>query len=287
MLDEERLERARLLYVGLTRARDHLVLADTGSALLWLDELADEVGRPLVSFQPEKMSAGEERFVVRPPPNALEVSAEAAAPPQEYTRPAALPAAYPPLRLRPSGGIADAGKVRIAATKVLGPRFALVGDPDLQRLGEAIHRFLAGEEQAREPAQRIARAADTLARWGVPEFRPEDLVAIADRLHGFLDEQYGTAPRLVEWPVHALEALQVLGGRLDLLVDLGDGYGIIDHKSFPGSVEMEEERLCAVAGQLDLYGRAIRQVTGKSRFEFWVHQPIAAVMTRIEMTPGG
>jgi ATP-dependent exoDNAse (exonuclease V) beta subunit len=198
-----------------------------------------------------------------------------------------LPAVHPPLRLRPSDGIADAGKVRIAATKVLGPRFALVGDPDLQRLGEAIHRFLAGENQARDPAQRNARAADMLARWRVPEFRSEDLVAIAERLHGFLNEQYGTAARLVEWPVHALEGLQVLGGRLDLLVDFGDGYGIIDHKSFPGSVEMDEERLCAVAGQLALYARAIQQVTGKSRFEYWIHQPIAAVMTRIEVTLGG
>lgn len=287
VLEDERLERVRLLYVGLTRARDHLVLADTGSALLWLDELADDAGRPLISFQPEKISAGEEHFAVRPPPDARKVGAEAAVPPQEYTRPAVLPAVHPPLRLRPSDGIADAGKVRIAATKVLGPRFALVGDPDLQRLGEAIHRFLAGENQARDPAQRNARAADMLARWRVPEFRSEDLVAIAERLHGFLNEQYGTAARLVEWPVHALEGLQVLGGRLDLLVDFGDGYGIIDHKSFPGSVEMDEERLCAVAGQLALYARAIQQVTGKSRFEYWIHQPIAAVMTRIEVTLGG
>jgi ATP-dependent exoDNAse (exonuclease V) beta subunit len=286
VLDEERLERARLLYVGLTRARDHLVLTNPGNAMLWLDELADGSGAPLISFHPEKISAGGVDFAVRPPPDALEISAEAAAPAQEYTRPTAVAAVHLPLSLRPSDAIADTGTVRIAATEVLGPRFALVGDPDLQRLGEAIHRFLAGEEQARGPAQRISRAADMLARWGVPEFQPEDLVEIADRLHGLLDEQYGAAARLAEWPVHALEGLQVLGGRPDLLVDLGDGYAIIDHKSFPGSVEIEAERLRAVAGQLALYARALRQVTGKSRFEYWIHQPIAAVMTRIEVTWG-
>jgi len=36
---------------------------------------------------------------------------------------------------------------------------------------------------------------------------------------------------LLEWPVHAENGFQVLSGRLDLLVDLGDGYAIIDHNS--------------------------------------------------------
>lgn len=284
VLGEERLERARLLYVGLTRARDHLVLANPGTDLLWLNELTDESGTPLISFHPEKISTSSMDFAVRLPPNALEISAETADPAQEYTCPAAVVAVHPPLRLRPSDAIVDAGRVSIVSTNVLGTRFALVGDPDLQQLGEAIHRFLAGEEQAREPARRISRALDMLTRWGVPEFQPEDLIEIADRLHRFLDEQYSTAKRLVECPLHALEGLQVLGGRPDLLVDLGDGYAIIDHKSFPGSVKMDEERLRAVAGQLALYARALQQVTGKTRFEYWVHQPIAAVMTRIALT---
>lgn len=72
-------------------------------------------------------------------------------------------------------------------------------------------------------------------------------------------------------------------GRLDLLIDLGDGYAIIDHKSFPGSIAIDEMRLLEFAGQVSLYARAIKRVTGRTRFECGVHQPIAAVMLRIDI----
>ena len=50
----EHRERVRLLYVGFTRARDHLILAagtnKSGLAVTWLDELADAEGRPLLQL---------------------------------------------------------------------------------------------------------------------------------------------------------------------------------------------------------------------------------------------
>jgi ATP-dependent helicase/nuclease subunit A len=47
-LKAERLERTRVLYVGMTRARDHLALAVTGQTQAWLDELRTDVDAPLV-----------------------------------------------------------------------------------------------------------------------------------------------------------------------------------------------------------------------------------------------
>jgi len=116
----------------------------------------------------------------------------------------------------------------------------------------------------------------------VPYMTPTDLVTIADRLNAFVGTRFPGATVLREWPVHAEDGLQVLSGRLDLLVDLGDGYAIIDHKSFPGSMEIDEGRLRAFAGQVSVYARALKRVTGRARFEYWVHQPIAAKMTRID-----
>ena len=278
----ERLERTRLLYVGLTRARDHLALATTGGALAWLDELQGDDGFPLVASSGASLSVGGQPFGARPSPNALDpeqVEAEVAT---EYARPAAVRGSHPPLRVRPSDVVLLDADVVIAATDSIGARIPLVGSPDLQMLGEAIHRFLAADDPAAGPT-RLARATATLLRWGVRQIEPGDLVAIADRLHGFLGAQFEGAPRLREWPVHAEDGLQVLAGRLDLLVDLGDGYAIIDHKSFPGSVAIDEGRLREFGGQVSLYARALERVTGRTRFEYWIHQPIAAVMTRIEI----
>ena len=49
-LAAERLERTRLLYVGMTRARDCLIFALAGKSPVWLNELCDDAGQPIVCF---------------------------------------------------------------------------------------------------------------------------------------------------------------------------------------------------------------------------------------------
>ncbi len=280
----ERLERTRLLYVGMTRARDHLALATTGCALAWLGELRDDAGAALVIDEGEAVTVAAERFVVRACAGIAEPLVNGEVPLLvEYGRPLAEHVVHPPLRLRPSDAVIEEGRVEVAETAALGSRIPLVGAPDLQLLGEAIHRFLAADDASTPPEVRMARAEAVLMRWGVPQVAPTDLVTMAERLHAFVGARFGGATTLREWPVHAEEGLQVLSGRLDLLVELGDGYAIIDHKSFPGSVALDEERLRAFAGQVSVYARALERVTGRTRFEYWIHQPIAAVMTRIEI----
>jgi ATP-dependent exoDNAse (exonuclease V) beta subunit len=282
-MSQERLERCRVLYVGLTRPRDHLALATTGGSLAWLDELQDDTGAPLISLA-GGVRVGGAAFPSRSAP-ALRDPAEAVqSPAAEYACPPSARVAHPPLRLRPSDGVAVAGDIQILATEMLGARIALLGDPDLQRLGEAIHRFLAADDQALERPDRERLAGELLTRWGAPHLSAADLVVISDRLTAFLVNRWGLAPALREWPVHAEDGLQIVAGRLDLLIDLGDGYAIIDHKSFPGSMAMDQDRLRAFAGQVRLYADALVRITGRTRFEYWVHQPVVGAITRIGLT---
>lgn len=282
-LSEERLERTRLLYVGLTRGRDHLALATTGGAQAWLEELQADNGTPLVANAGATINVGSVAFASRPSPDALDPAEATGDPFQEYARPASVPIAHPPLRIRPSDANLLEAEVVVAATEKLGSRITLVGDPDLRLLGEAIHRFLAADDPSTGMATRIIRAGATLARWSVPQLAPADLVEISDRLRTFVNTKFSGAANLKEWPVHAEDGLQIVVGRLDLLIDLGDGYAIVDHKSFPGSMMIDQDRLRKFASQVSLYARAIERITGKKRIEYWIHQPIAAVMTRIEL----
>ena len=170
--------------------------------------------------------------------------------PPEFARPAAARQVHPPLRLRPSSQ-SFAGTVRVAETVKLGARITLVGDADLQAVGEAFHRFFASDDPALSVSTRLAQAGAMLRRWAAPQVAPGDLVKSTDRLHAFLDQRYGEAARLREWPVHAAEELQVISGRIDLLVDAGGGFAVIDHKSFPGVMDLDDGRLRAFAGQVD------------------------------------
>lgn len=278
-LSAERLERTRLLYVGMTRPRDHLVFALTGQPPEWLDELTGDDGAPLVAASSGVVIVGGRRFEVRTPSPACDSTPSTA---REFVRPLFERTAHPPLRLRPSATAAD-GIVAVVETVSVGPRIALVGDPDLQALGEAFHRFLACDDPSIDPQTRREVATDMLSRWGAPQVDPSDLVAVSDRLHSFLSGRFGDSAMLREWPVHAAVGMQTIGGRIDLLIDDGNSFVVIDHKSFPGSMALDESRLRSFAGQVALYSRAIEEVTGRLCREFWVHQPVAGVMTRIEL----
>jgi ATP-dependent exoDNAse (exonuclease V) beta subunit len=278
-LEEEKLERTRLLYVGMTRARDHLALALAG-ATEWLDELRTDEGAPVVSIESDPLAVGDQQFGLRPPPPRLDPQEREPEP--EFVRPVAAPRLHPPLRLRPSGHAFE-GEVRVVETVRLGSRVPLIGDPDRQAIGEAFHRFFACDDPKAPADVRVELARGMLSRWGAPEVAPADLVGAAERLHRFLDERFAGAARLREWPVHAAEDLQLISGRIDLLLDDGGDFAIIDHKSFPGAMELDNERLHAFGGQVDLYSRALRRGAGRTCREYWVHQPIAGVMVRVEL----
>ncbi|MGF6227968.1 hypothetical protein QFZ27_001923 [Inquilinus ginsengisoli] len=168
-------------------------------------------------------------------------------------------------------------------TVQLGSRIALVGDPDLQSIGEAFHRFFACDDPLASLDARLEVARDMLHRWGVPEVNPVDLISASDRLRDFVSERFDGAARLPEWPVHAAEELQVISGRIDLLLDDGGDFAVVDHKSFPGSMELDAGRLRAFGGQVELYSRALHRGTGRGCREYWVHRPVAGLMVRVEL----
>jgi len=278
-LEEEKLERTRLLYVGMTRARDHLALALAGGTE-WLDELRTDEGAPVVSIGSDPLAVGGRQFALRAPPPRQDPQEREPEP--EFVRPVTAPRVHPPLRIRPSGH-AFSGEVRVVETVSLGSRIPLIGDPDLQAIGEAFHRFFACDDPKTPSDVRLELACAMLSRWGAPEVAPADLVGAADRLHQFLDERFAGAARLREWPVHATEDLQLISGRIDLLLDDGGDFAIIDHKSFPGAMELDDQRLQTFGGQVGLYSRALRRGAGRSCREYWVHQPVAGVMIRVEL----
>jgi ATP-dependent exoDNAse (exonuclease V) beta subunit len=285
-LAAERLERTRLLYVGVTRARDYLIFALTGKPTLWLNELRDAANTPLLQCGRDTVRAGAQTFAARgsdpQPPAPIDGVRRA----PEFARASTASIEYPPLRLRPSAAAFDGG-INIAERYRLGDRLNLVGDPDMRAIGEACHRFFASDDPTHPGEVRLARAEAMLKRWSAPQLAPADLVASSDRLHAFVSGRFGNARSLCEWPVHAVEGTQIIVGRIDLLIDSPHGFVVIDHKSFPGTIEVEGERLHAFAGQAGLYARALERVTGRACREYWLHQPIAALMTKMVLDLSG
>lgn len=292
----EREEWTRVLYVGATRARDHLVLALPPSKTRewpWLDELRGCDGRPVIAVPaPEAttMIVDGVEHPVRTMVVEAEAPAPAAAPVIEFGSPQGGDASFPPLSLRPSDTAAEPASIvptRIVEEIELGPRLPLAGSPDMTAVGEALHRFLAADCPAATIARRIAAAQRLLHVWGVTGLDPRDVVEASDRFRAFVAARWPGATLRCEVPVTHRRGDQTLSGRIDALVETDTEFVVIDHKSFPGGRAQWQARAERHAGQLALYAEALRvHVEGGKRVRTALHLPVSGTILMIEAGPG-
>uniref|UniRef100_UPI0022EB3CCD 3'-5' exonuclease n=1 Tax=Falsiroseomonas oryzae TaxID=2766473 RepID=UPI0022EB3CCD len=277
-----RREAVRLLYVAMTRARDWLVLAPRLSPagvleVAWLDALGPH--RPVLpATGTDEIEAGGTRFAcgIRDilPDTAAPAAAEA--PPVGPLRIAIATTAHLPRRIRPSG-LATGGPAAVTLEE-LGPRLPLVGSPDMAALGEAVHGFLAGDDDARPRGDRLVMAEALLRRWGVSALAPEDVVTAGDRLWAWLRRRWPGCSWRSEVPVLQRQGAQMLVGRVDLLVRHEAGLAVIDHKSFPGGRDQALDRAAAHQPQLDAYAAALAAAEGRPVTDRLIHLPVVGVL---------
>ena len=275
-------EDTRLLYVGVTRARDYLVFAPPARTCAWFGVLDEADGPPHLrppAADDNLLTVGEETFVVDVRVLAAEEEATPRYPraPHVAARVAGAPAA--PLFVRPSG--AAGGGWRVTERVHLGPRLKVDGAVDMAALGEALHAVLAYDDPARNPEQRLADADAILQRWNVQALSASDAIEASERLHGWLAARWPEGEVLREAPVRAPVGDQIVQGRIDLLVRHAAGAAVLDHKSFPGAFDRWEDRAVGHAPQVDLYGQAVAAASGGACDELWIHMPVVGALLRV------
>jgi ATP-dependent exoDNAse (exonuclease V) beta subunit len=295
----ERREKARLLYVGFTRARDLLVAVAkvdprSGPAIPALTPLDDEEGKPRISF-PFQAEEGQSAVRVGERSWQCTVRAPSGLPCQPAPAARAEVGWYaagprvqrPPERLNPSseprGGLARLVSVIPIAER----RELTAGAGDMGPVGEAIHGFLAADRDGDEEARR-AIAARLLATHGVQgAIDPRALLAVSDALRRWLEERYPGATWLREWPVRARlpgDPSRLLVGEVDLCLELPDAFVLVDHKSFPGGERERDRRVVEEwAPQLGWYAYALEKALGKPLRAAYIHLPVRGEMAEVRL----
>ncbi len=278
-----RAQNLRLAYVGWTRARDRLVLAGRGESVShgFGALLAGESG-PLLS-QPVDGSATwagccvEIRERDLEPQEAVEAAVE---PGEGYVAKGAV--THPPAWAQPSG-LEAAGTV--GEPERLGERLALSGEPDMARVGEAVHGFLAADVPGLAATERLELARRLLDGWGVPAaLQPAALLQASDRFRAWAEAKWPQAEWWREWPVQReLEGGTVLRGRADLMLASAEGVHVVDHKSFPGTTEQALARAATHAGQLMEYARAAAEAGGRPVGEVFIHLPLVGMVVPVRL----
>ena len=295
---EECAELRRLLYVGLTRARETLVLIDNlgkhGVAKSALRVLSDESGC-LLEFQPVEnvVRIGKTRFTAKfrevpavlPENDRIEVARRKGA--RVLPDPTPRVGEGRPLYLQPSHltqAHAPAMKTGVSIGRTLkwGSRLILKRltekDQDQRErsdyVGSAVHLFLGSDDLQAEASRRKLHAEKILKRWSLFEtLDPAELVAASDRFSSAIRELWPEGRIHREIPMEMELDGSIVRGAMDALVVTGHEIAIIDHKtSIKGSDEIP-----ALAGQYALqlaaYAKAAALIHPERKVSTWIHNP--------------
>jgi ATP-dependent exoDNAse (exonuclease V) beta subunit len=285
-IDKETRERLRLLYVGMTRARDYMILSlRKESKSQWLDEMIDEKGEKIVSISDSDqntITAAGKKFDatdhVFTPGEPVEKKAKESV--YKVKTSGILPD-YPPARFSPSAAVIENLKTEISIISI-GDRLALTGSPEMDDFGNAVHRFLAADICASDKETRHQMAASILQSWGIDSFSPISLIMASDRLKDFVYRRFGkTCNWYPEWPMHLKIGMQKTTGWIDLLIKTPEGYIIIDHKTFPGGSGSFEKEAEIYAPQLAIYRQAVEKATNQIVKYCFLHLPVSGTMIEV------
>ncbi len=289
-------ESNRLLYVGLTRARDGLVFiqqkAKKAVESKWLDELKDVNQESVLTLednscfimdrqgQAQSFTIKTRHLIGEEDVQVLDIQ----------DKPSFLPKAepaqtFPAATIAPSSMDWDDDAKQAVPTSViatLGEAIDKHGNPEAADFGNAMHGFLGADIHASDETRK-SQAKALLEAWGVEgSIAPEDMLKASDRLKQFAQDTYPQGKVLPEWPIHmVLDNHQQLTGWIDMLIELDDGFVVIDHKSYSGG--NVEEHVKEYAPQLAVYRDAVTQATGKPVLQTLIHLPMTAQMVEVQL----
>jgi hypothetical protein len=280
-------ENRRLAYVGLTRARDAVVLAapaDGWKDAAWIHSFKGDYLLP--SGDELRLPDGKSiRTVVQPLEANGEVAGASSFTPRRLAARSPLAGAVRET-VMPSSALAVVGA---AAGEVvgLGERIRVNGD-DMTLIGTALHALIAAEVANPLRADRVERGRALLDGYGVGSFiDAEEAFAAADRLRAWIAKRFSPQRVLTEYPiVHTLADGRVVRGWVDVLVETGAGWIVIDHKSSPRPRAEWLDEVSGYSGQLAVYRDALR-ASGKSVAGTWVHFPVGGGVVEVTIANDG
>lgn len=273
-------ELRRLAYVGMTRARDALIIPLPARSVpkdAWIN-----------AFNSDYLLPGKDGIKL-PDGKQLPCATEKV---QEHRTPSdPLPFAprwFPPRRptetpvretVRPSQAEPVEG-AEIAEIAQLGERIAVHGD-DMTIIGTGLHAVIAAELNNPDRDNALTRAQAILESYGATDFiEAKHALQCARRFRDWVQETFEPKRILTEYPIsHRLENNQIVRGWIDVLLETHEGWVIIDHKSSPRPRSEWGQEVVEFSGQLAAYKQAL-EAAGKTTLGTWIHFPVSGGVVR-------
>ena len=264
---KQRNEMLRLLYVGMTRARDYLVFVARPDKLSALAIMTDAKGKATISIpqDPDNIPAEEAKLWKVLAANAAVKELKFKSEPLTQSYLYSDNRSHKPGWLTPSSAESDHSKPsKISAPDIYAERLAVKNTEDYDMLGNALHGFLAVDRKGLSLKDSESLAEDILQAHGmIKHVDPSKLVQQADRFETKLKSLWPDATVHRETPIRQFTDGAFTRGFADMILETKEGLIVIDHKSFGGTAEASKEKAKSYAGQLSMYRDVAERATGK------------------------
>ena len=287
-------EELRLLYVGMTRARDILVFyaGDNKGGTAWLDSvLPDAEKLELPSCDRQEFTLGNAKFPVywEEFPEDLEEDASVTGEIAEFPEiPVGDCPTYPSRVVTPNSLPQAQSLAASYAEDALGGRLTWHGTEDPIHIGNAVHAWLCVDMPAiLADGDRGERQSWFASTWKLTPADGMQLHGMSDRLHGALTALAASSclgdivAYHVEWPVYQQLGQRVLAGRMDMLVECAKGCILVDHKYeiADATAELYKQTIKEYSGQMQAYLNALH-AAGHNNVVACLHLPAQGVLLR-------
>lgn len=275
-------EDLRLLYVGLTRARDTLVLVhDPATVPCWLDIAnAQDLLKTetTLTLGETTMPCAVTSHIYEPLFTPPEVTTSIQVPVRKPTR-----TQRPPRHITPSFRV-PIPEATVSETIEFGTALNIPANINNRDYGDAMHRIIAAEIQNPNHPDPKERAARLLAHWKLDKhLNPQQILATIDTYLKWIEAKFNPAQQLIEVPfTHTTVDGQQATGFIDHLILTPTGPVILDHKIFPGQKAMWGKKALSHSGQLHLYQQVVSAAyPDQPSAECWIHLVSSAAAVRL------
>ncbi len=276
-------EEARLLYVGLTRARDYLVFPTTAKGSKWLNLVFNHGDETITTLDPYSDETpfywnGEVIFCENEPlfkpkdfPEALPDDS-----PVYYHAPrnGKHPVQRRSLLIDPMQEMPPGFQCQTAEPVVFASLLEFKDDY-LPALGKAVHAFLIGDDPALSQPERIALAQKQLYIRQVAESMPAGaLVRQSVAFQEFIQNRFQPQEIQRKYPVEVWKDQRLLKLEADFYITGQDEIGVVLLSGFAEGMKKWKQQVQQCAPVLGWWREALRQLSPGKKVSFWVVFPI-------------
>lgn len=280
----------RLLYVGMTRARDYLVtLSAAGKTPAFLDECGCKLDLNGLSDQTYCDLWGKEApmtyyEVIRDAQDTPEKKAET-----EFKAIKPVEAENPHLLRNIAPSTIEGEKSEVEAVAYVSKRISHGNTSDYASFGTCIHDMFAVYDPAKEEETVIKTFSQIADAHNMSDVLTDkrSIAASVKGLYDYLIEKYGAGKAYKEYPfMYKNDLGQIVGGEIDLLWETPEGLVIVDYKNYPGFDDVTDPDSKFYAGkywpQLSAYREAASKMSGGKVLDTLVFYSVQGRLVRLK-----